>query len=64
MMKNKYRIHLLKFKFEEIYLKLDKLLNDLKVLLITMIQNIMNENILQIYNVIAKFDYLMIVRKI
>jgi len=64
MAKNKYRVHRLEVKGEDIYNNLERFLNDLEGEVVSIIPNIKKSSLPQIYGVTAKVDFLMIVEKL
>jgi len=63
MAKNKYRVHRLEIKGEDIYNKLEQFLNDLDGEVVSILPNIKKASLPQIYGVTAKVDYIMIVER-
>ena len=63
MAKNKYRVHRLEIKGEDIYNKLEQFLNDLDGEVVSILPNIKKASLPQIYGVVAKVDYIMIVER-
>ncbi len=60
----KYKTHKLSFNMETDQDKLDQFLNNLKGEVVSIIPNIQNTSLLQIYGVSRKIDFLLIVEKI
>ena len=64
MLKQKYRVHRLVVKGDEIYNKLEEFLNNLEGEVVSILPNIKKNSLPQIYGVTGRVDYLMIVEKI
>ena len=61
MVKNRYKVHRLEVKSEDIYTSLEKFINDLKGEVISVFPNIKKGSLPQIYGVTARVDFIIIV---
>lgn len=64
MSEQKYRVHRFEYKGENIHNKLEKFLNDLAGVVITIIPEIKKCSLPQIYGVTGRVDFLIIIEKI
>ncbi|MEN8125555.1 MAG: hypothetical protein ABFR32_10535 [Bacteroidota bacterium] len=60
----KYKVHRLEINMKNDQIKLEQFLNDLKGEVISIIPNIANTSLPQIYGITRKVDFLLIVEKI
>lgn len=60
----KYRTHRLNFNMEDDQQKLDQFLNNLEGEVVSIIPNIKNTSLFQIYGLTRKIDFLLITEKI
>ncbi|MFC2002880.1 hypothetical protein ACFLV4_02910 [Chloroflexota bacterium] len=60
----KYRVHRMDIDLEKDQAKLEQFLNDLKGEVVSIIPNIAKTNLLQIYGVTRKINFVLIVEKI
>ncbi|MBT3385050.1 MAG: hypothetical protein HN778_11265 [Prolixibacteraceae bacterium] len=60
----KYKVHHLKIRMSEDQLKLEQFLNSLQGEVVSIVPNIANTTLLQIYGGSRKIDFLLIVEKV
>lgn len=60
----KYKVHHFKIKMSEDQLKLEQFLNSLKGQVVSIVPNVANTTLLQIYGGARKIDFLLIVEKV